>query len=136
MTDRKRSFIKRQRASIIGTSPTTIIPAESGITPALVQLAIHNKNGDLRSIRFDVGQEEWFTLAIGGSGTILWDMPDQDELARSSGFSAFIADTLGTASDIAVMARYVRYDDREPVNLNPGTYIASVTRKPNSLGNQ
>lgn len=134
--DRKRSFVKRSRVAITNSTPTTIIPAESGITPALVQLYIHNKNGDLRSIRFDVGQEEWFTFGIGGSGTIIADLFDQDELARGSGFSAWIADSIGTAANVSVMARFVRFDDRQPVNLNPATYIPSTTRKPNSQGNQ
>jgi hypothetical protein len=134
--DRKRSLVKRGRATITDSTPTTIIPAESGITPALVQLFIHNRNGDLRSIRFDLGQEEWYTFGIGGSGTIIVDMPDQDELARSSGFSAWINDSVGTAANVSVMARYVRFDDRQPVNLNPATYVPQTTRKPNVQGNQ
>lgn len=83
----------------------------------------------------DVGQEEFFTVGIGGSGTIIWDMPDQEEIPAGSGFSAWISDSLGTAANIAVMARYVRYDDRTPTNL-AGTYIPSTTRMPNEQGNQ
>ena len=135
MSNRKRFKTHRGLASITGSSPTTVIPAQSGIAPAILQVCIHNRNGDLRSLRMDVGQEEFFTVGIGGSGTIIWDMPDQEEIPAGSGFSAWISDSLGTAANIAVMARYVRYDDRTPTNL-AGTYIPSTTRMPNEQGNQ
>lgn len=134
--NRKRSRVNRYTASVTGTIPTTLVPSESGIAPAILQLAIYNNNGDLRELRFDIEQEEWFTLAIGGSGTIVWDLFEQEELPTGSGFYARINDSLGTAADISIMARYVRYDERTPSNLNGATYIPSVTRTPNYFGNQ
>lgn len=134
--DRKRFKVSRGLASITGAVPTTIIPAESGISPAIVQLAIFNQNGDLRTLRMNIAQEEWFTVAIGGSGTIIWDMGDQEEVPAGSGFNGYISDTLGTAANIKVMARYVRYDDRQPNNLNPATYVPQTIRRPNIQGNQ
>lgn len=136
MGNRKRFKTHRGLATITNGTPTTVIPAQSGIAPAILQLAIHNRNGDLRSLRMDVGQEEFFTIGIGGSGTIIWDMPDQEEIPAGSGFSAWISDSIPTAASITVMARYVRYDDRTPTNLNPATYIPSTTRMPNEQGNQ
>jgi len=136
MSNRKRFKTHRGLATITNSTPTTVIPAQSGIAPAMLQVAIHNRGSDLRSLRMDVGQEEFFTLSIGASGTIIWDMPDQEEIPAGSGFSAWVNDGYLQPANISVMARYVRYDDRQPNNLNPATYVPSTTHTPNKQGNQ
>jgi hypothetical protein len=136
MTGRKRFKTYRGLAIVTGTAPTTIIPSSSGIAPAILQVCIHNKNGDLREVRMDIGPEEFFTMGIGASGTIIWDMQDQEEIPIGSGFSAYIVDTIGTAANVAIMARYVKYDERAPRSQIPGSYVPSTTRKPNYEGDQ
>jgi hypothetical protein len=135
MATRQRFGNERSLVFLTSSTPTDIIPAESGIAPAIVQLAITNRNGDLRNVRLTIGNDEWFTFSIGGSGTIIWDMYDQEELPAGSGFKGSLDANLGTGN-VEILARYVRYDERSPRNVPHYQVIPSTTRTPNKFGNQ
>ena len=135
MSQRKRFKTLRALVHVTGSVPQNIIPAESGIAPAILQIAITNRNGDLRAVRLAVGTDEFHTLGIGASGSIIWDMMDQEELPQNSGFYASLDAGLGLG-DVEIQARYVRYDVKQPINLDPATYRPSTIRTPNKFGRQ
>lgn len=131
---RRRTGVQRAIVTITGVAPQEIIPAQSGYVPALIQLLLHENNGDqLKTITIMEESEELFPFTLGSSGTIVWDLDlAPEELGRGSGLYGKLND----AGSVTVWARYVLYDERTPTNLNPATYVPSATRRPNVLGNQ
>lgn len=131
---RKRVGVKRALVTITGVAPQEIIPAQSGYTPAIIQLLMHENNGDqLKTITIMEESDDIFPFTLGSSGTIIWDL---DIAPEELGWGSGLYGKLDSAGSITVLARYVLHDDRTPTNLNPATYIPSTIRKPNELGNQ
>lgn len=133
MNVRRRTGVKRALVTITGTSPQAVIAAQSGYAPELIQILVHENNGGLRNVTLREETTRLYTFSLGGSGTIIWDMPGLGEpLHAGSGLFAH----LDTTGSVDVMVRYVLHDERTPVNINPATYVPSVTRTPNAFGHQ
>lgn len=134
MNLRQRTGDRRILVSVNSTSPVQIIPPQSGYSHACLQVLLNESNGDsLRKITLMEGSGNLFPFTLGASGTIIWDITGAPlELTMGSGLYG----KLDGAGAVAVMARWVSHDQRTPTNLNPATYVASTTRKPNELGNQ
>lgn len=120
---------KTSKASITTTSPQAVIPAASGFCPSINQVILFNAGASIRKVSLHF--PEIISMAIGASGTIIHDMPEQETLGIGSGLYAH----LDAAGEIEVTARYVLYDKRTPVNLSP-TYVPRTIRTPNMFGNQ
>lgn len=134
MTNYNDARVKVLRANLAatGTSPVAVIPAASGYAYDLTQLCFHEKNNSSTNVSLLFGNDFFFDLTIGASGTIIWDMPIPQDMPRSSGL--FV--TLTPAGNVNVLARYISKDERTPTNLNPSTYVPRVTRTPNAFGGQ
>lgn len=131
---RQRTGVKRALVTITGVAPQEIIPAQSGYTPAIIQVLMHEDNGDsLKTITLMEESDDLFPFTLGASGTIIWDLDiAPEELNRGSGLYG----KLDSTGSVTVLARYVLHDERTPTNLNPATYVPSTTRRPNVLGSQ
>lgn len=127
-----RVKVLRANLAATGTALTACIPAASGYAYDITQLCLHEKNNTSSNVSFYFGDDFFFDMTIGASGTIVWDMPIPQDMPRSSGL--FVA--LSPAGSVNVLARYISKDERTPTNLNPGTYIPKIIRKPNELGGQ
>lgn len=132
MNVRKRTGTHRSLVTVTGVAPQALISAQSGYAPAIVQIALHNDNGDIRNVTLFEESEEFFQMTMGASGTIIWDFMLEEELHKGSGLYA----TLDSAGSVDILVRYVLHDERTPTNLNPATYVPSTIRKPNEFGNQ
>lgn len=134
MNVRRRTGTRRALVTITGTSPQAIIAAQSGYSPEIVQIAMHENDGaTLRNVTLLEETDEFFTVTLGASGTIIWDFPGLGEsLHAGSGLYG----QLDAAGSVDVMVRYVLHDDRTPTNLNGATYVPRTIRKPNEFGNQ
>lgn len=134
MNVRRRTGTRRALVTITGTSPQAIIAAQSGYSPEIVQIAMHENNGaTLRNVTLLEETDEFFTVTLGASGTIIWDFPGLGEsLHAGSGLYG----QLDAAGSVDVMVRYVLHDDRTPTNLNGATYVPRTIRKPNEFGSQ
>jgi hypothetical protein len=133
MNVRRQTGVKRALVTITGTSPTAVIAAQSGYAPEIIQILLHENNGGVRNVTLREETTRMATITLGGSGTVIWDMPGLGEpLHAGSGLFAH----LDQSGSVDVMVRYVLHDNRTPTNLNPATYVPSVTRTPNFFGNQ
>lgn len=134
MNVRRRTGTRRALVTLTGTSPQAIIAAQSGYSPEIIQIAMHENDGaTLRNVTLLEGSSEFFTVTLGASGTLVWDFPGLGEtLQAGSGLFGQLDD----AGSVDVMVRYVLHDDRTPTNLNGATYVPRVIRKPNEFGAQ
>lgn len=134
MTNYNDGRVKVLRANLAatGTALTACIPAASGYAYDITQLCLHEKNNTSSNVSLYFGNDFFFDMTIGASGTIVWDMPIPQDMPIGSGL--FVA--LNPAGNVNVLARYIKRDERTPTNLNPATYIPTVRRRPNEFGGQ
>ena len=129
---RDRVKVNVARAYITATGITPVIPAVSGYSYNIVQISAHEEQGLVRDIRMFFGNEPYFNMTIGASGTIVWDYQLGQDMPIGSGFNA----SLDYPGNVLLMTRYVVEDQRTPTNLNGATYVPRAIRTPNQFGSQ
>lgn len=129
---RDRVKVNYARAYITATGIAPVIPAASGYAYNIVQISAHEEQGQVRDIRLFFGNEPYFNMTIGASGTIVWDYQLGQDMPVSSGLNA----SLDYPGNVLILARYVTEDQRTPTNLNGATYRSRTVRTPNQFGGQ
>lgn len=125
--------VRKALVSVTGVTPQEIIAPVAGHSITLTSVAFHERSGLFADINMFEGNDDYFDMTIGPSGTIVWDSFDsRHEFAPGSGFYI----SLSIPGDVGVRASYVLYDKRDPSNLDPLTYVPETTRTPNYFGQQ
>lgn len=127
-----RRGTQREKATITATTLAPVLAPASGYLPSIHQVIIYNQQGNIRTVTLYEDVEDMWTFAIGASGTIVHDFSVPEPLGIGSGLYA----ALDQPGSVEITVRYLKYDERTPVNLDPATFTNRVTRTPNIFGNQ
>lgn len=126
---RDRVGVRTALVAVTGTSVQTVVPAQSGYSIFLTQVAMHEEQGGIRDVLMYQGNDLYINFTIGASGTIVWDYQLAQNIPIGSGFNA----SLNIAGNVRVLARYVLVDERTPP---VAALVTRTIRAPNFFGHQ